>query len=89
MVAIVLPAEPLPHYPRRWGQMFKIQLFRTWSCFISNLLESGNVQHGRKYFAHRPTHPPPPTPAPRSQKVKVHFLEHGHVAYQIYWNQDV
>ena len=32
-----------PHYPRGSGQKVKIHLFRTWSCWISNLLESRNV----------------------------------------------
>ena len=35
--------------------------FRTWPCCISNLTESQMQQHGRKYFAIRPTTIPPPT----------------------------
>ena len=36
IVANILPTDPLPHRPWVWGQYVKIQLFRTWSCCISN-----------------------------------------------------
>ena len=51
-------------------------------------------QHGSKYFSHRPPYPSNPTPQPLTQGMgsigqNSTFSEHGYVAYQIKWNNEM
>ena len=71
--------RPLPLCP--WGHKMgsnfnrsKFSFVRTWSCRISNYMESQMQQHGSKHFAHRPPPPPPPPhPSERVHRSKFNF----------------
>ena len=81
LVANSLPADPSPILGEgSKGQSFNF--FRTWSCCISNKIESRMQQHDSKSFAHRPH----PTLKPKGHNST--FPQHGHVAYQIKWNHE-
>ena len=96
MVANILPAEPAP-IAQTLG-MGSIGQNSTCS-------EHGHVayqingnhemqQHGSKCFARRTPLPPPPPPSSTTlgdgfKRSKFNFSEHGHVAYQIYWNHEM
>ena len=70
LVANSLPADPLPD-PGGRGQKVKVStFFRTWSCCISNKLESRMQQQDSKSFAHRP----PPDPGEWDQKVTIQLF---------------
>ena len=60
----------------------KIQVFRTWSCCISNEMESRMQQHGSKYFGRAD---PPLTLGSKGQNST--FSDHGHAVCQIRGNQ--
>ena len=75
-----------PHPTRSWGwgQTVKIQLFRTWSCCISN---KWNRECSNKVAINLPADPPPPPDAGGGVKRQNQtFSEYGHVAYQIKGN---
>ena len=86
MVANILPAYPQPSPPTLGGgmQRSKFNFFRTWSCCITNYMESRMKQHGNKYFTRR--HSPLPTLWVGSKCQISTFSEHGHVAYQFKGN---
>ena len=49
----------------------KFNFLRTWSCCISNYMESRMQQHGSKYFARRP----PNWPWGWGQKIKIQLFQ--------------
>ena len=91
MVAIFAGRHPPqffhPHDPGGGVKRSNFNIFRTWSCCISNLSKSQMQQHTSKYFANKPFFPPPP-PRPCGWCQNSTFSEHAHVEYQIKGNQE-
>ena len=89
MVANILPADPsLPHYPRGWDQQVKIQLFQTMVKLHIKLI--GITKCINMVANILPPDPkPPPDPWEGYTGQNSTFSEHGHVAYQIYWNHEM
>ena len=80
IVANILPADPNPPPTLEGGvKMSKFNFFRTWSCGISNLMESRMQQHASTYSVLTHT-----LDRLVGSKVKTIFVsESSHVAYQI------
>ena len=67
VVANILPPDPSNHKKTLGvGSNVKINFFKTWSCCISNEMESRMQPHGSKYFPRRPH-----LPGLGGQKVKI------------------
>ena len=54
------PQFPHPHDPGGGVKRSNFNIFRTWSCCISNLSKSQMQQHTSKYFANKPLSRPRP-----------------------------
>ena len=64
----------------------KFNFFRTWSCFISNQMQSRNVATWSQIFCLKTA--PPLTLGLVSKGVSSTLLERGHVEYQIKGNHE-
>ena len=71
------------------GLKVKLNFFRTGivAYQIKGNQRRSNMQHGSKYFARRPSPPPPPRPW-GSKGLNSTFSDYGHIAYKIKGNHE-
>ena len=82
IITTILPTDHIKRVKRS-----KFNFFRTWSCCISNNMESRMQQNGSKKCVRRPPPRCLPNPGVQSKGRISTCSEHGHVAYRIKWNR--